>query len=124
MRSIKGTVASIITEDTAPESKPNVRTLDGLGSSVDAQFVEQAAGMGLDGVFADKEFFGDLAIAQAVGNQLEDLQLASGNPELGQSLLVQSKELRRRHFSNNDCLFMFCEFESKPDAQDSEEQGD
>jgi len=32
--------------------------------------------MGLDGVFADKDFFGDLAIAQAVGNQLEDLQLA------------------------------------------------
>ena len=47
-----------------------------LGSSSGAQLVEQAAGMGLDGVFADKEFFGDLAIAQAVGNQLEDLQLA------------------------------------------------
>jgi hypothetical protein len=52
--------------------------------------------MGLDGVFADKEFFGDLAIAQAVGNQLEDLQLARSNVEFGQSLLVQSKELRRR----------------------------
>src|SRR5881409_1641560 len=46
-----------------------------LGSSSGAQLVEQAAGMGLDGVFADKEFFGDLAIAQAVGNQLEDLTM-------------------------------------------------
>ena len=69
--------------------------LHGLGSAPGAQLVEQAAGMGLDGVFADKEFFGDLAIAQAVGNQLEDLQLAARNPEFAQSRLVQSKELRR-----------------------------
>jgi len=55
--------------------------LYGLGPAPGTQLVEQAAGMGLDGVFADKEFFGDLAIAQAVGNQLEDLQLARSNAE-------------------------------------------
>ena len=95
-----------------------------LGSAPGAQLVEQAAGMGLDGVFADKEFFGDLAIAQAVGNQLEDLQLARINAELGQSLLVQSKELRRRHFSDDDRFLVLSEFKSEPDTQHCEKQRD
>ncbi len=73
--------------------------------------------MGLDGVFADKEFFGDLAITQAVGNQLEDLQLARSNAEFGQSLLVQSKELRRRDLPNDDRFFVLSEFKAKPDSQ-------
>ena len=56
--------------------------LHGLGSAPGAQLVEQAAGMGLDGVFAHKEFFGDLAIAQAVGNPCR--------------LLLESYKLRQR----------------------------
>src|SRR5258707_5528846 len=95
-----------------------------LGSAPGAQLVEQATGMRLDGVFADKEFFGDLTIAQAVGNQLEDLQLATGNAKLGQSLLVQSKELRRRHLPNDDRFLVFGEFESQPDTQHGEKQRD
>src|SRR5213080_2173723 len=85
-----------------------------LGSAPGAQLVEQAAGMGLDGVFADEEFFGDLAIAQAVGNQLEDFEFAARNAELLQSLLVQSKELRRRHFFDDDRFFVLSEFKSEP----------
>ncbi len=95
-----------------------------LGSSSGAQLVEQAAGMGLDGVFADKEFFGDLAIAQAVGNQLEDLQLAARNPEFAQSRLVQSKELRRRDLPNDDRFLVLSEFKSEPDTQHCEKQRD
>src|SRR5258708_4644366 len=98
--------------------------LNGLSSAPGAQLIEQAAGMGLDGVLADKEFFGDLTIAQAVGNQLEDLQLAARNPELGQSLLVQSKELRRRHLPDDDRFFVFGEFESQPDTHGREKQRD
>src|SRR5947208_16994985 len=93
-----------------------------LGSAPGAQLVEQSAGMGLDGVFADEEFFGDLPIAQAVGNQLEDLQLAARNPKLGQSLLIQSEELRRRHFSDDDRLFVPGELKSKPDTECCKEQ--
>src|SRR5438552_18676992 len=93
-----------------------------LGSAPGAQLVEQAAGMGLDGVFADEESFGDLAIAQAVGNQLEDLQLASGNAELGQSLLVQSKELRRRDLPNDNRFLVLSESKSEPDTQHCEKQ--
>jgi hypothetical protein len=68
--------------------------------------------MGLDGAFADKEFFGDLAIAQAVGNQLEDLQLAARNAEFGQSLLVQSKELRRGDLPNDDVSLFLVDYPS------------
>src|SRR5437879_1594447 len=93
-----------------------------LSSAPGAQLVEQAAGMGLDGVFADEEFFGDLAIAQAAGNQFEDFELAARNPELGQSRLVQSKELRRRHFSDDDRFFVPSKFESEPDPQYGEKQ--
>src|SRR5947208_12510429 len=95
-----------------------------LGSAPGAQLVEQAAGMGLDGVFADEEFFGDLAIAQAVRNELEDFEFAPSNAELGQSLLVQSEELRRRHFPDDDRLFVPGELKSKPDAQCGKEQRD
>src|SRR5438132_8051930 len=98
--------------------------LHGLGSAPGAQLVEQAAGMGLDGVFADEEFFGDLAIAQAVGNQLEDLQLAARNPEFAQSRLVQSKELRRRDLPNDDRFLVLSEFKSEPDTQHCEKQRD
>src|SRR2546425_8132535 len=55
-----------------------------LGSAPGAQLVEQAAGMGLDGVFADEEFFGDLAIAQTDGNQFEYLQFAAGYAKFAQ----------------------------------------
>jgi len=71
--------------------------------------------MGLDGVFTDKEIFGDLAIAQAVGNQPEDLQLARSNAEFGLSILVQSKELRRRDLPNDDRSPVLSEFKSEPE---------
>ena len=80
--------------------------------------------MGLDGVFADKELLGDLAIAQAAGNQPEYLELTSSDAELAQSRLVQSKRLRRRDFFNDDSFLVFGEFKSELDAQHGEEQGD
>ena len=50
-----------------------------LRSTPRTQLVEQAAGMGLDGVFADKEFFSDLTIAQAVGNPLRVMREPVGS---------------------------------------------
>src|SRR5689334_8178067 len=42
--------------------------LNGLRAAFGAELVEEPARVGLDGVFADEEFVGDLAIAQAVSD--------------------------------------------------------
>ena len=59
-----------------------------LSAAPGAEFVEQTARVSLDGVFADEEFVGDLAVAEALGDQLEDLQLAPRDAEVFQSLLI------------------------------------
>ena len=43
--------------------------LDGLGAAPGAEFVEEAAGMGFDGVCADEKAFGDFAVAEAGGDE-------------------------------------------------------
>src|ERR1051326_2758603 len=91
--------------------------LHSLGSAPGAQLIEQAAGVGLDRVFADKELCCDLAIAQTTGNQLEDLQLARRNAKLRLSLLVQSEDLQGRDLPDNDRFLVLREFESDPDTQ-------
>src|ERR1044072_9825168 len=98
-------------------------TLPRLGPSFRAEFVEETAGVGLDGVLAHKKFFRNLAVAQAVGNQLKYFQFAFGNRQRFQLLLVQGKGSRRYEdlsFHNplalNDDLFFAGNFESQPDA--------
>src|ERR671927_782311 len=61
--------------------------LYGLSAPSRAELVEQATRMGLDGVFDNEEFVGDLAVAEALRNQLENFQLARGDAEIFQSLL-------------------------------------
>ena len=51
-----------------------------LGSSLRAQLVEEPARMSLDGVFADEELFGDLAIAEAGRDQVKYLEFARCKP--------------------------------------------
>ena len=55
--------------------------LDGLGAAGGAELVEGAGAVGLDGVFGDEELRGDLAIAEAAGDQGEDLELAGRDAE-------------------------------------------
>ena len=62
-----------------------------LCSSFGAEFIKQPAGMGLYGVFADEEFFGNLPVAHAVCDQLEYFQLAGRNRKLAQFSFIQDK---------------------------------
>jgi len=55
--------------------------LDGLGAAGGAEFVEGAGAVGLDGVFRDVELGGDLAVAEALGDQVEDFEFAGGDAE-------------------------------------------
>jgi hypothetical protein len=63
--------------------------LYGLSAPPRAEFVEETTRVGFDSVFADEEFVGDLAVAEALRDQLEDFQLARGDAEIFQSLLVE-----------------------------------
>src|ERR1700719_3957528 len=62
--------------------------LDCLGAALGAEFVEEAAGMGLHGVFADEEAGGDFAIAEARGDEAEDFEFARGDGEFGEARFV------------------------------------
>src|SRR5690242_21034429 len=53
------------------------RQLNRLGAPPGAQFVKNAAGMGLDGVFADEKLGGDFAVAQALRDEFQDLDRKS-----------------------------------------------
>ena len=55
--------------------------LDGLGAAGGSELVEGAGTVGFDGVFGDKKLAGDLAIAEAAGDQGENFELACGDAE-------------------------------------------
>jgi hypothetical protein len=100
--------------------------LDGLGAALGAEFVEEAAGMGLHGVFTDEEAGGDFAIAEAVGDEAEDFQFAGGDAELGEAGLVGSEGIAslRRDFAEDGRRLFSGEGQAEPDAEGGEECGD
>ena len=51
------------------------------GAVFQVQFIQEVADVGFDGFFADHHLFGNLAVGQSPGDQLQDLPLT-----LGQSL--------------------------------------
>ena len=53
--------------------------LYGLRAAFRAELVEETARVGLDCVFADEEFVRDLAVAETLGDELEDLEFAFGD---------------------------------------------
>ena len=62
--------------------------LHGLSTALGAQLVEEATGVRLDGVFTDKQFFRDLAVAHAVRDQLQNLEFAFCDAEVFYSRFV------------------------------------
>jgi hypothetical protein len=62
---------------------------DQLCAVAGAEFGHGAADVGLGGGVADGEFGGDLGVAQAVGDESDDLPLAGG--ELGQRVGVEPR---------------------------------
>src|ERR1700728_428594 len=55
--------------------------LDGLGSAGGSELVEGAGTVRLDGVFGNEKLRGDLAIAEAAGDQSEDFELPCRDAE-------------------------------------------
>src|SRR5258708_40149851 len=55
--------------------------LDGLGAAGGSELVEGAGTVGLDGVFGNEKLGGDLAVAEAAGDQGENFELAWGDAE-------------------------------------------
>src|SRR6185369_15670478 len=90
--------------------------LYGLRAAFGAELVEETAGVGLDRVFTDEEFFGNLSVAESLGDEFEDLEFAFGDAEASDFCCVQSKWFRRGHrdFFDNHDLFFARQFESEP----------
>src|SRR5215217_9254039 len=53
---------------------------DGLHPRVQVQLLEDVPDVVLDGVLRDVELLGDVAVVEPLGNQLQDLHLAVGEP--------------------------------------------
>lgn len=51
---------------------------DGLGATANIEFAVDVAGVDFDGVGGEKEFVGDLAVGEAVGDEGEDFEFAVG----------------------------------------------
>jgi hypothetical protein len=107
-------------------------TLNGLGPPRCAELAKGAGTMGLYRVLGDEELSGDLAIAEAAGDEAEDFKLAGGNADALLLACVQGKSrswLRDRersgdgHFSHHYRLPSARDAEAEPDADGSEENG-
>src|SRR6202041_650128 len=112
--------------------------LDGLGAAGGSELVKGAGTVGLDGGFGDEKLRGDLAIAEATGDQGENLELACRNAE---SLLAsgigsegfEGADFRggfsgHNHFPDHDRFaggFATArDAEAEPDAKGCEEDSD
>ena len=79
--------------------------------------------MGLDGVLADEEAIGDLAVAETLGDEGEDFELARGDAEGVELGLVEGEGFGGDSF-DDDRLAGFGELDAEPDAEAGEEDGD
>src|ERR1041385_6775549 len=95
-----------------------------LSAAPGAEFVEEAARVSLDCVFADEEFVGDLAVAETLRDQLENFQLAPRDTEIFLSLLVESERLRHRNFLDDENFLLLRQLQPEPDPETSEEGRD
>jgi hypothetical protein len=100
--------------------------LNSLRTSFGAELVEQTARVGLNGVFADEEFFSDLAVGHALGNEFEDFQFALRDAEVLQSLFIYREGHGGRHgdFLNDQDFLFLRQLQAEPDADSCEECGD
>ena len=100
--------------------------LYGLSAASGAELVEQTTRMGLDGVFTDEEFARDLTVAHALCDQFQDFEFATRDAEIFQALFVQAESHGRgyRDFLDDQDFFPFGDFETEPDTECGEEEGD
>jgi hypothetical protein len=121
---MKGFLTSARTQFPLRNQPQLFAPLDCLCSSLGAEFVEQPAGMCLDGALADEKAFSNLAVAQTVRNQPEYFQFAFGDRQFLQSFFVQSKRSPGgdQNFSFDDDLLFPRELEPEPDAHTGEDK--
>jgi hypothetical protein len=113
--------------------------LDSLGAAGGSNLVENAGTVGLDSVFGNEKLGGDLAIAEAAGDQGEDFELACGDAERLLVGGIRSEGDRagneggggfrgNKHFLYHDRFpngFATArDAEAEPDAEGREEDGD
>src|SRR5580704_16143531 len=80
--------------------------LHGLGPPLSAELVKQPAGMGLYGVFANKEPVGNLPIAQPGGDEPKNLQFTRGDAEFANARLIHDERTGDRHRNFLDYSFL------------------
>ena len=89
-----------------------------LSAPFGTQFAEHPAGVRLYRAFADKQALGNFAVAQAGGNQPQNLQFTRCNAQLRHALLVEFKGAAAIWKRLNDSWRRFpCQREAKPDAE-------
>ena len=100
--------------------------LYGLSAASRAELVEQTTRMGLDGVFTHEEFVRDLAVAHALCDQFQDFEFATRDAEIFQALFVQAERQGSgyEHFLDDQDLLLFGDFETEPDTECGEDEGD
>jgi hypothetical protein len=107
---------------------------DGLGAAGGSELVEGAGTVCLDGVFGNEKLGGDLAIAEAAGDQGENFKLACRDAEgllvgrIGSEGFAGGGFRRDKHFLHHDRfadgLAIARDAEAEPDAEGREEDGD
>src|SRR5947207_2083165 len=79
--------------------------LCGLGASLGAELIEQAAGVGLHRVFTHEEPLGNLAIAEAGGDESQNLQFTRRDTKLAHTCLVNDERAGGLHWDLLDDRF-------------------
>src|SRR5262249_11506795 len=86
--------------------------------------IKNAAGVGLDGVFADEKLFGDFAVAHALGDEFEDFQFSRSDTEGFSPLVIGEEGLgggrRDRNLFYDDALRAAGELAAGPNAESCE----
>ena len=112
--------------------------LDGLGAADGSELVEGAGTVCFDGVFGDEKLRGDLAIAEAAGDEGEDFELAwcdtegllvdrvgsEGDLSLGRGGGLRGDKHFLHHDRFADGFTTARDAEAEPDAEGREEDGD
>ena len=108
--------------------------LHGLGAALGAQFVKDPAGVSLYSVFAHKELFGDLSVAETLCDEFQYFQFARRNAEgfafgvVGAkgfaallNLLVEAKG--NGDFLCDNALLLAGQLQAEPDAESGKCRG-
>src|SRR4051812_35111058 len=99
-----------------------LRQLNCLSPALRSEFGEEIRRMRLHGVLTDRQFLGDLTIAESLRDELEDLELTRRQSEPFDAGGIDRERPRDLHF--DDDLLLLRELEAEPDAERCENARD